>query len=190
MEKRKDRCINMTAFYMRWESQFLLWIQEHLRTERLTRWMKRITMLGNGGMIWLLISVFLLVFRSGRILAGTVLMAQLFGIVITNLLLKNTVKRKRPYETIPQLEALLPPQRDWSFPSGHTTSSVSAGLLLLLHLPFWIGIPCMGIGLCIVWSRMYLGVHYPTDILGGMLIGSVCAITAEYFAPYIMYRFI
>lgn len=190
MGKGKDRCINMTAFYMQWESQFLLWIQTRLRTKGLTRWMKRITILGNGGMIWLLISVLLFVFQSGRLLAATILFAQIFGIFITNLLLKNTVKRKRPYETIPQLEALLPLQRDWSFPSGHTTSSISAGLLLLLHLPFWIGILCMGIALCIIWSRMYLGVHYPTDILGGILIGSVCAITAEHFTCYILHRFI
>lgn len=180
----------MTAFYMPWESQFLLWIQVNLRTKRITKWMRRITLLGNGGMLWLLISVLLLGFRSRRLLAVAILMAQLFGILITNLLLKNTVKRKRPYETISQLEALLPPQRDWSFPSGHTTSSVSASLLLLLHLPFWIGIPCMGIALCIVWSRMYLGVHYPTDILGGILIGTVCAITAKYFVFYILHRFI
>lgn len=189
MGKGKDRCINMTAFYMQWESQFLLWIQARLRTEGITKWMRRVTFLGNGGMIWLLISILLLTFRSERLLAATILMAQLFGVFITNLLLKNTVKRKRPYETIPQLEALLPLQRDWSFPSGHTTSSVSAGLLLLLHLPVWIGIPCMGIALCIVWSRMYLGVHYPTDILGGMMIGCICTITSEYFAPYVIYHF-
>ncbi len=179
----------MTAFYMQWESQFLLWIQVRLRTESVTKWMRRITFLGNGGMIWLFISILLLMFHSGRLLATTVLMSQLFGIFIANLFLKNTVKRKRPYETIPQLEPLLPSQRDWSFPSGHTTSSISAGLLLLLHLPFWLGIPCMGIALCIVWSRMYLGVHYPTDVLGGILIGSICAITAERFAPYVMHRF-
>lgn len=180
----------MTTFYMWWESRFLLWIQKRLRTEKLTRWMKRITMLGNGGLVWLLIAIFLLAFRSKRTLAVTILVAQLSGAFITNLLLKNIIKRKRPYESVPQLETLLPPQRDWSFPSGHATSSVSASSLLLLHLPFWIGIPFMGIGLCIVWSRMYLGVHYPTDIFGGMIIGGICAIISEYIVSYVMCCFI
>jgi len=105
---------------------------------------------------------------------------------VTNLFIKNTVKRRRPYEIIAGLEALLPPQKDWSFPSGHTTSSMSAGLLLFFHLPLLFGIPCLSIALCIVWSRMYLAVHFPTDILGGVCIGGFCAMMAEYITPMLL----
>ena len=157
----------MTA-YMEWEAQFLLWMQERLRKDRLTKWVRRITQLGNGGLIWLSIACLLFAVRPQRLLAATVITAQLLGVLITNLFIKNTVKRKRPYEIIVGLEALLPPQKDWSFPSGHTTSSMSAGLLLFFHLPLLFGIPCLSIALCIVWSRMYLAVHFPTDILGGV----------------------
>lgn len=180
----------MTAYHRNWESQFLLWIQKRLRSESRNKWMYRITVLGNGGFIWLTIAVILLLFRTERRLAMTILVAQLFGILFTNLILKNTVKRKRPYETIPHLEALLPPQTDWSFPSGHTTSSISAGLLLFCCLPLWIGIPCLLLAMLITWSRMYLGVHYPTDILGGILIGAGCAMTAQWILPQILQRFL
>lgn len=158
----------MTA-YMEWEAQFLLWMQERLRKDRLTKWVRRITQLGNGGLIWLSIACLLFAVRPQRLLAATVITAQLLGVLITNLFIKNTVKRKRPYEIIVGLEALLPPQKDWSFPSGHTTSSVSAGLLLFFHLPLLFGIPCLSIALCIVWSRMYLAVHFPTRYFGRCL---------------------
>ena len=143
----------MTA-YMEWEAQFLLWMQERLRKDRLTKWVRRITQLGNGGLIWLSIACLLFAVRPQRLLAATVITAQLLGALVTNLFIKNTVKRRRPYEIIAGLEALLPPQKDWSFPSGHTTSSVSAGLLLFFHLQLLFGIPCLSIALCIVWSRM------------------------------------
>jgi undecaprenyl-diphosphatase len=169
----------MAEFYAAWEAQFLLWTQQRLRTKKRTAWMRRITRLGNGGMVWILAAV-LLFLCDRRELALSILVAQLLGVLITNLFLKHSVKRCRPFETIPHLKPLLPPPRDWSFPSGHTTSSISAGLLLLLHLPLWIGIPCMCLALLIVWSRLYLGVHYPTDILGGILIGIFCAGTADW----------
>lgn len=175
----------MTA-YMEWEAQFLLWMQERLRKDRLTKWVRRITQLGNGGLIWLSIACLLFAVRSQRTLAATVIAAQLLGALVTNLFIKNTVKRRRPYEIIAGLEALLPPQKDWSFPSGHTTSSVSAGLLLFFHLPLLFGIPCLSIALCIVWSRMYLAVHFPTDILGGVCIGGFCAMMAEYITPMLL----
>lgn len=175
----------MTA-YMEWEAQFLLWMQERLRKDRLTKWVRRITQLGNGGILWLSIACLLFAVRPQRLLAATVITAQLLGVLITNLFIKNTVKRRRPYEIIVGLEALLPPQKDWSFPSGHTTSSVSAGLLLFFHLPLLFGIPCLSIALCIVWSRMYLAVHFPTDILGGVCIGGFCAMMAEYITPMLL----
>ena len=152
----------MTA-YMEWEAQFLLWMQERLRKDRLTKWVRRITQLGNGGLIWLSIACLLFAVRPQRLLAATVITAQLLGVLITNLFIKNTVKRKRPYEIIVGLE-----------------------LLLFFHLPLLFGIPCLSIALCIVWSRMYLAVHFPTDILGGVCIGGFCAMMAEYITPMLL----
>ena len=80
----------MTA-YMEWEAQFLLWMQERLRKDRLTKWVRRITQLGNGGLIWLSIACLLFAVRPQRLLAATVITAQLLGVLITNLFIKNTV---------------------------------------------------------------------------------------------------
>lgn len=152
----------------------LMFIQEHLRVEWLTKPLVFISHLGNSGLFWIFLCLLLLVFKRTRKMGLCGLAALLIGALITNVALKNMVARVRPYEQFPDILLLLERQRDFSFPSGHACSSFAAAYAL-----YWtsedrsrlIGVLSILLAILIAWSRLYVGVHFPTDVLCGILIG-------------------
>lgn len=153
------------------EADILLWIQDVVRNPVLTPIMKGITTLGNAGMIWIVLGIILLIIPKTRKIGGGVLLALFASFIINNGILKNLVNRTRPYEVIAGLEILIGKQVDSSFPSGHTGSSFAAATVLYLTLPKKFGIPALIFAALMGFSRLYVGVHYPTDVLAGMVIG-------------------
>jgi membrane-associated phospholipid phosphatase len=86
-------------------------------------------------------------------------------------ILKNIVKRPRPYDTYRDLKRLRD-EKSWSFPSGHTSSAFSTAMSLSLNYPKWyVAVPAFAWASATAYSRMYLGVHYPTDVLAGAALG-------------------
>ena len=156
----------------------LLWIQDHLRTDFLNGFWKAITFLGNGGWFWIVLGIALVLFRKTRPVGITVLAALAIGALITNVCLKNWVARVRPYDYSVLIYALVGPEKDFSFPSGHTCSSFAAAFVCWKMLPRKYGAAAMILAALITFSRLYVGVHYPTDVLGGLMIGIVSAIAA------------
>ena len=157
------------------DAGILLFIQEYIRQDFLTPLVKFITHLGDAGWFWIALSVVLLFFKKTRRAGITALLALLIGALITNVALKNLVARIRPYEVIEDLHLLIEKQSDYSFPSGHTCASFAAGLVYLKMLPRRYGVAAILLAVLIAFSRLYVGVHYPTDILGGILVGSFAA---------------
>ena len=98
------------------------------------------------------------------------------SLLLNNLLLKNLVARIRPYETVEGLSRIIEAQVDLSFPSGHAGSSFAAAAAIYLSCPRRIGIPALVLAALISLSRLYVGVHYPTDVICGALIGTAVAI--------------
>ena len=157
------------------EGQILLWIQENLRCDVLTVFFRFITSLGDNGMIWIILTIVLLVVTKYRKVGVMSAAALICSLIINNLLLKNIVARIRPYEVVEGLQRLLPAQPDYSFPSGHTGSSFAAAVIFFMYLPKKYGIPAMVLAVLIAFSRLYLGIHYVSDVLGGAFIGTVIA---------------
>lgn len=164
----------------------LLWIQENLRFDFLTPFWKAVTFLGDSGWFWIALGIGLLLFKRTRKVGMTVLTALIIGALITNVTLKNLVARTRPYVYTTAIQSLLPPQSDFSFPSGHTCASFAAAWVCWKLLPTLsygekggcsgkigkvFGAGALVLAGLIAFSRMYLGVHYPTDILGGLIVG-------------------
>ena len=100
----------------------------------------------------------------------------LLSLVINNLMLKNIIARPRPYDMIEGLKTLVAAPTDFSFPSGHTASSFAAATVLFLTLPKKYGIPAIILAALMGFSRLYIGVHYPTDVLAGLISGVLIAI--------------
>lgn len=165
------------------DADILLWIQENLRNDILTPVVKGITHLGDAGIFWILLLVVLLMIPKTRKAGILGAAALILTFLVTNVLLKPMVARVRPYEVIEGLTRLIGKQSDRSFPSGHTANSMAVGVLLWmisqksgesgdnsLYFPKKAGWLLLTLSILISLSRLYVGVHYPTDVLGGAVI--------------------
>ena len=130
-----------------------------------------ITTLGDAGIIWILLCIVLLVLPKTR-KSGVILMAALLvDLVICNGILKPLIHRIRPFDVRTGIELLVKRPTDFSFPSGHTAASFASVMALYLAGEKKIWISSLGLAVLIAFSRLYLYVHYPTDVLGGVIIG-------------------
>lgn len=166
-------------------SDFAYWLHAGALGEFFDWFFPTITVLGNGGMGFIVLGVILLLFRRSRKAGATILIALLLGLLITNLCVKPLVARPRPYAD--ELSVFFTRWQEIghglenevdSFPSGHATAAFGAMFAL-----FWCGnkkyswaafIPALLIG----FSRVYIYVHYASDIVGGAVAGLVTGTVA------------
>ena len=156
--------------------------------------------LGKGGAILIALSLALILFPRTRRVGTTMLLALGIGALITNLALKPIVCRPRPYtlegSIFQQVWQLTGghTESDFSFPSGHTTAATGAMVAVFLSCPRRKSWPALLFALCMGVSRIYLGVHFFTDVLGGLVAGVIGGVAAYYIARviprvYYEYRF-
>ena len=164
------------------DGQLLLWIRETFGNPVLDRIMIFISSLANKGMLWIGIGVVLLLLGvNGRKWSERgllVLLSLALNAVICNVWLKPMVARTRPYDLL-GYEILVRRLGDYSFPSGHTSASFAAATALYAIDRRW-GTAAYILAVLIGFSRLYLGVHFPTDVLAGAVIGILAAKAAQW----------
>ena len=171
----------MEAIYdavTRWDLDVLLFIQDQLRMDMLTPFWKAITFLANGGWFWVLLSVILVLNKKSRRTGFMAMLSMAVGYLIVNLVLKNAVARIRPYEVEPALTLLVNKAHDFSFPSGHACVSFSCATSLFRSDKKMLGVPALILASLIAFSRLYVGIHYPTDVIFGILFGVLSSLIA------------
>ena len=152
------------------EFAVLDWIQANLRSPIMDLLMTAITTLGNHGLVWLILAGILLLTPKHRKAGVAVLAGLALEVVCCNLVLKPLVGRIRPCDVNPAVQLLVARPDDFSFPSGHTGASFAAvSALYFSRSRLWM--PSLILAVLIAFSRLYLYVHYPTDILAGALLG-------------------
>ena len=165
------------------ESNLLLWIQEYLRSDFLDAIVKFITHSGDHGYLWIALLIILLCIPKTRRAAIIGAATLLLTFIVTNLCLKPLIGRTRPYEVIEGLTRIIEKQSDRSFPSGHTANSMAVGVSLWLvskkyeiigdkklYFPKAAGWAVLVWSVLVGLSRLYVGVHFPTDVLGGAIV--------------------
>ncbi|MGN0479721.1 MAG: phosphatase PAP2 family protein [Hominenteromicrobium sp.] len=157
-------------------------IQTHFHTPAADAVFPVLTALGEAGLIWIILAVTLLFFRKTRATGMLVLVTMLLTFISGELVLKNIVCRPRPCAAFPDIPLLIARPNSYSFPSGHSASSFAAAVMLTLRHRKWGWIALVPAAL-IAFSRVFLFVHYPTDVLAGALLGTLFA-----FAVYAVYR--
>lgn len=169
----------------------LNWIQAHLQSTFLDFIMPYITILGDAGIFWIACAVILMLIPKHRKAGFSMGIALIFGVVVCNMILKPLVGRIRPYnynlevlklqwqDFLVHGKLLVETPHDFSFPSGHTIASFEASVALYKNNKR-LGIPALILASLISFSRIYLYVHYPTDVIASVILGTVFALIANW----------
>ena len=166
----------------------LEWIRANVWCEVLDVAMPIITTFGDGGIFWIAWSVLLMFFPKTRKTGLGMAFALAMGLVVCNLTLKPMVARIRPYDLQAELgvtiNLLQGAMHDFSFPSGHTIASFEAATVLLKNSKK-MGIPAYILAIMVAFSRLYLYVHYPTDVIASIILGTLFALIGDALAGVI-----
>ena len=169
----------LNSWAVSFDLPILDWIQANMANPFLDFIMPIITLLGDAGIFWIACAVILLFTKKYRKVGLGMGIALLMGLVVCNMILKPSVGRIRPYdfqETLGvTINLLIEKQHDFSFPSGHTIASFEACTVLLLG-DKKLGIPATLLAILIAFSRLYLYVHYPTDVIASVILGTLFGI--------------
>ncbi len=149
----------------------LYWIQENIRCAFLDVILPFFSTICNNGEIWIASAIVLLFFKKYRRYGMFLLVALLLGSLIGNEIIKPLVGRVRPCNAVTALpDMLVGVPSSFSFPSGHTVSSV-VGATVLTRANKKFGYAAIPVAALIAFSRLYVFVHFPTDVLAGAILG-------------------
>ena len=131
---------------------------------------------GEAGAIWIIAAIIMLFFRKTRATGVIMLAAMALGLLVGEACLKNVICRPRPFLVNTSVKPFIHAPLGYSFPSGHTTTAFAAALVIAARQKRGWGIAAYVLACLIAFSRMYNYVHYPTDILAGIILGTLCAL--------------
>lgn len=160
------------------------WMNRRLRCRPLDSTLPVITHLGGAVFTLTSLALFILLARGQyRIWAFEALASLALSHIFVQLI-KRTSRRNRPFLTLSNVHLAVNPLRDYSFPSGHTTAAFSIAVVLALHSALLAAI-LLPIAVLVSFSRMYLGLHYPSDCLIGILLGTISSFIVVFSSPYL-----
>lgn len=157
----------------------ILHIIQNLHTDFLDRIMIFFTNLGDAGFIWIIIALILLINKKHRKCGIMLVISLILSLIIGNIFLKNIIARQRPCWIDDTVNLLVNNPSDFSFPSGHTLSSFACAVSIYLYNKKN-GKYAVALATIIAFSRLYLFVHFPTDVFAGIIFGIIIAFLSRY----------
>ncbi|EKU71129.1 phosphatase PAP2 family protein [Selenomonas sp. F0473] len=169
-----------------WDTAAIFWVQEHIVRSWLTPWMIGAASLGDlhsVGVIWGVLAVALIYTRRYRRAGIAAILALLFCLIVGDLAMKNIFMRERPCVTYPLVSVLANGgPTNYSFPSGHTFGAFAMAAALARGVRRPVGAALLSVAAVIGFSRIYLFVHYPTDVIAGAALGIFFGYLSWYLA--------
>ena len=180
----------LDALAVSFDLPILDWIAETLWCPVLDTVMPVITLFGDAGIFWIAIAVLFLITKKYRKIGLGMAIALALGLLVCNIYLKPAIARMRPYDFqmeyfTREIQLIAGGMHDFSFPSGHTIASFEAAVVIVLNNKKF-GIPAMILAVLIAFSRLYLYLHYPTDVLFSIVLGTALACLGNWLAPRIL----
>lgn len=164
----------MIALMQKFDSSILNFIRDNMHGPIMDKVMVISTYLGNGGIIWIIIAMALMISKKYRRIGFMALAALILSTILGEEIIKNIVQRIRPSANISATSLLITKPLSYSFPSGHTMSSFAVAGVLAKYLRIY-ALEFLSLASLISFSRLYLYIHYPTDILAGVILGLICS---------------
>ncbi|WPC42597.1 phosphatase PAP2 family protein [Clostridium sp. JS66] len=156
------------------DMNILIFIQEKMHTALMNKVMPVITSLGSGGLVWVFIAILLLMSNKYRKVGIIMALSLMLVTILGEGIIKHAVQRTRPCVDVPTMKMLVKVPKSSSFPSGHTAASFAAAGVVMINLKKY-GLYALLLASLIAFSRLYLFVHYPSDVLAGVILGLACA---------------
>ena len=156
------------------DTNILFWIQNLLRNDVFDVIIPFYTSLGEDGIIWITLGLILLIPKKTRKCGIMVLGALLVMLIVNNIILKNLIARSRPCWTFPEMVRLVKNPKSFSFPSGHTVSAFAVAFTVFSQHKK-LGKVIIVMASIMAFTRLYVFVHYPTDVYGGILVAAAIA---------------
>lgn len=175
------------VFYFQWELDLLHWLQE-IGNEALDFIVPKITFLGDAGWFWIVVALLFIILPFNRKIGFQAAVALILTAIVCNVILKPSIMRARPCWIEPEIELLVKVPRDYSFPSGHSNASFAVATSIFMRNKK-LGIPAIILATAIALSRLYVFVHWPTDVLAGILVGITGGIVSYYIVNWLYKRF-
>lgn len=161
------------------EYRILDGIRESLSSGVMDVLMKAFSFLAEGGWFWIVLGLVLAIIPKTRKIGVTVLTALILSLIVCNITIKPLAARTRPFDLRSGIELIVSKPTDYSFPSGHSSASFAAAAAIFAHKKKW-GTGALVLAALIAFSRLYLYVHFPTDVLCGTVLGCLFG-AAAYF---------
>ncbi|MEA4977686.1 MAG: phosphatase PAP2 family protein [Methanomassiliicoccaceae archaeon] len=165
------------------DAEVLTWIHGNMSGGAMDTVMKYVSCSGDYAAVWMIISAALLIYKPTREVGAVMAVAVLLGLVLNDLMIKPLIERPRPFIEDPSLLLIIDPPGGHSFASGHTVRAFAAAFALFIYDKKW-GTVLLAYASLIGFSRVYLMVHYPSDVIMGALIGIICAVAAYKIVEY------
>lgn len=164
----------MIKFFEKIDKKILDYINDHFKSKFLDKIMPFITVFGDMGFIWVVLAILLMTKEKYREMGIMIMITLFFTTFIGEIIIKNIFKRKRPFNNLTEQSLLIKKPLTYSFPSGHTASSFAVAGVFMSYdskLSLYITI----LASLITFSRLYLNVHYPSDVFFGGILGVTCS---------------
>lgn len=161
----------------KWDKGVISWISK-FNNPFINKFMVLLTRLGDGGFVWVTIAISFLITKRYKSVSLKILLSLCLTTIVGEVVIKRLVGRLRPSQIISKEDLLIKKPTSYSFPSGHTASSFGVAVILSEAFPF-INILIFCLASLIGISRVYLKVHYPTDVIVGAIIGTLCGLVTE-----------
>lgn len=169
-KKKKNRSMRKRIRWTYIDKNMVLFLSNR-RIKAFTAFMKFMTRVGDG-VPWFILCVF---FLAINIYSGLALTISSIMQILLQVIIKRIFNRERPYEKYEDISHAMAPPDKFSFPSGHTAGAFAIAFVFYYFFPI-LFVPMLVIASLIAFSRIYLGLHYPTDVLAGIVLGLISAI--------------